>query len=358
MAKHLYLHVPFCQNICYYCDFCHRLYDENTVNKWLKEVKEEISNYEIEKDLKTIYIGGGTPSSLKYNELEELLKLLKPYSEKTQEYTIEANPESIDIDKIKLLKKYGINRISMGVEAIQDKLLKMMNRRHNFEDVKRTVSLLNSEGIDNISLDLMYSLPYQSLEDFNESLVEIAKLNIKHISIYSLTIEENTVFAKKGYSSLDDEMEADMYEMAVDYLNSMGFKQYEISNFAKDGFYSKHNLSYWDYEDFYGISLGASGKLNDYRYDNTRSFTKYFSKEYIENIIYLDKKDKMFEETMMSLRLVKGLDLKRFKKRYDIDFFEVYKKPFEYHVDDFIIENDFLRVKNLALLNSILVDFL
>lgn len=358
MAKHLYLHVPFCTSICYYCDFCHRLYDQKIVSKWLACVKEELDSYHIKDNLETIYVGGGTPSSLSLDELRTLLEYLKPYSHNVVEYTFEANPESLDNDKIKLLSEYHVNRISMGLQAIQDKLLKMMNRKHSFDDVKRAVDNLKALGIDNISLDLMYSLPNQSLDDFKDSLQAVIDLNIPHISLYSLTIEENSAFKKMGYHSLDDEIEADMYEMAVKYLGEKGYIQYEISNFAKNEKYSKHNLGYWRYDDFFGISLGASGKLHHQRYDNTSSFKDYFNHSYKANVIDLSLKDEMFEEIMMSLRTLEGLDLKRFKERYKHDFLEIYKKPYEKHLNDITIENDFLKVKNLELLNSLLVDFL
>lgn len=358
MIEHLYLHVPFCQSICHYCDFCHRLYDEEIVNKWLAELAKEIDSYHINNNLKTIYIGGGTPSSLSCWQLDKLLNLLKPYQREVIEYTVEVNPESIDIDKIKILKKYGVNRISIGVEAVQDRLLKLMNRKHNFQDVQRIIDLFIKEGIDNISCDLMYSLPSQTIDEFKDSLVAVSALPIKHLSLYSLTIEDNTVFGKLKYEPLDEDIEADMYEMAVKYLEEKDFKQYEISNFAKDNAYSRHNLAYWTYKDFYGLSLGASGKIDNYRYDNTRSFKEYFEGKYLKEKVVLSIEDMMFEEIMMSLRLKKGLDLKRFESRYGLSFFVAYKKPYLSHVDDFVVDNNFLRVKNIALLNSILVDFL
>ena len=358
MAKHLYLHVPFCQSICYYCDFCHRLYDAATSDKWLGELAEEIKSQNIDKELSTVYIGGGTPTSLSYEQIIRLLSLLKEYTSKLEEYTIEANPENIDEKKIDIFKHFGINRVSLGVEAYQDRLLAMMNRHHNFEDVQKAVSILRSKGIHNISLDLLYSLPSQSLDDFKESLEAVVALDVPHISLYSLTIEEHSVFGQRGYKPLDEDLEADMYEMAVAYLEYEGYIQYEIANFAKPGYYSKHNLAYWHYNDFYGLSLGASGKINNIRYDNTRNMQKYLRHEYRENIIELSKKDMMFEETMMSLRTIWGIDLKRFKLRYGEDFKEVYKKPLDRYPDAFISDDKYLRVKNRELLNTLLLAFL
>lgn len=358
MVEHLYLHVPFCASICHYCDFCHRLYNPVLVKQWLEALKKEIETYNIKACLKTIYIGGGTPSCLSEKELIELLECLKPLINNVEEFSFEANPESLNPDKIKILKQYGVNRISLGVQAIQESLLKLMNRNHSFADVKQVVSWLKKVGIDNISLDLMYSLPGQTLDNFKASLEAVTSLDIKHISIYSLTIEEHSVFGKKGYQPCDDETEADMYQMAIAYLETKGFKQYEIANFAKESCYSKHNMAYWNYNDFYGLSLGASGKLGDYRYDNTKSFKKYFAHDFVEERIDLSHADLMFENIMMALRTKFGLDLSLFERRYHQNFFEVYKKPYEKHIDDFEITDGFLRVKDLAVLNSLLIDFL
>ena len=358
MVKHLYLHVPFCKSICAYCDFCHWPYQITKVDEWLDELALEMNSYQINEELKTIYIGGGTPTSLNLQQLERLLSLIKPYSLNVEEYTIEVNPETIDEMKVDLLKKYGINRISMGLQAVQDDLLKMMNRHHNLNDVKKAIDIFHRKGIHNISLDLMYSLPHQSIDNFKESLEVACSLDVNHLSLYSLVVEDNTLFAKKGYQSLEDDIEADMYELAVSYLSSQGFEQYEISNFAKDKHYSSHNLAYWSYNDFYGISLGASGKIGDCRYDNTRNLKDYLNHQYRQNEIYLSLEDMMFEEIMMSFRTIFGLDLKRFEKRYKRSFFEVCKKPYEQHREDFIFSDNTLRVKNLELLNSLLVDFM
>ena len=358
MAKHLYLHVPFCKSICAYCDFCHYLYKEDQVNKWLDVLKEEMASYKIASSLETIYLGGGTPSVLSLKETEALLTLLHPYSKHLKEYTIEANPESITPDKIRLYKKYGIDRLSLGVESLDAGLLKLINRKHSVEDVYKAIDIIKEGGIDNISIDLIYSLPTQTLSTFMDTLKKALSLDIKHISLYSLTIEEGTLFKAKGYKSLDEDLEADMYEKAKDYLEANGYKQYEIANFAKDGYESKHNIGYWEYDDFYGLSLGASGKIDHRRYDNTRNFNDYLSKHYIAEYYDLSLEDEMFENVMMSLRMKKGLDLSRFKERYQKDFFKVYKEACDKHKDDLIVENDRVRVKDLEILNTILVDFL
>ncbi len=358
MAKHLYLHVPFCKSICAYCDFCHYLYKEDQVSKWLDALKEEMASYKIASALETIYLGGGTPSVLSLKETEKLLSMLAPFSKQLKEYTFEANPESITFDKVRLYKDFGVDRISLGVQSLDDDLLKLTNRKHTAKDVFETVEIIKKAGIDNISIDIIYSLPTQTLSTFMDTLKKALSLDIKHISLYSLTIEEGTLFKAKGYKSLDEDLEADMYEKAKDYLEANGYKQYEIANFAKDGYESKHNIGYWEYDDFYGLSLGASGKIGHRRYDNTRNFNDYLNGNYIFKYYDLTLEDEMFENIMMSFRMKRGLDLKRFKDRYKKDFFSVYKDAYDKHINDLIVKDNYIRVKNLEILNAILVDFL
>ena len=355
--KHLYIHVPFCKTICSYCDFCHTVYNEELASKWLKRLKEEINECNNEQ-YETVYIGGGTPSSLSDTQLEELLQLIKSHTENIEEYTIEVNPENLTIDKIKLFKKYGINRVSMGLQSSQDRLLRLMNRHHNFNDVKQKINLLKDNGLDNISLDIIYSLPTQTLEDLKETLEDALSLDVPHLSLYSLTIEENSIFAKKGYKPLDEEIEADMYEYIIDTLINNDYKYYEIANFAKEGYESKHNLGYWNYDNFRGLSCGSSSKIDDIRYDKTKDIQKYItSSDIISETIQLTKEDQMFENIMMSLRTSKGLDLETFKKRYKEDALKYYEDVINNNRDSFIISNNYLIVKNRAVLNSILVDF-
>ena len=354
--KHLYIHVPFCNAICSYCDFCHRVYDKKLVTKWLETIEKEIQD-KCKDNYETIYIGGGTPTSLSIDELDKLLSFIKPYTNKVKEYTIEVNPESLDLDKIKLFNKYGINRISMGVQTSDDELLKLLNRKHTFLDVKEKIELLKDNGLNNISIDLMYSLPDQTIKTLNKTIDDFLKLDIPHVSLYSLTIEENTVFAKKGYKPLDIELEADMYELICKRLKENGYIHYEVSNFSKEGYESKHNIGYWEYEDFLGISMAASSKVGNRRWTNTFSFDEYF-KDYnakTEDII-LEQNDLEFENIMMSLRMDKGLDIKKFNDRYNCDLIKKYKKG----IDNSNIEiiDDKLRCKNLEILNNILLDFM
>lgn len=356
MIKHLYIHVPFCKTICSYCDFCHVTYNEDLVNKWLSRFKEEIKECGNEQ-YETIYIGGGTPTSLSDDNLEELLKLVRPHANNIQEYTIEINPDTLSSSKADILVKYGINRASIGLQSSSNEILKLLNRNHTFQDVKRCVELLRQKGISNISLDIMYSLPNQTMDDLKNTINDVLGLNVPHLSLYSLTIEENTIFGKKGYKSLDEDMEADMYEYNVNTLTDNGYIQYEVANFSKPGYESKHNLGYWHYEDFRGLSCGSSSKIGNLRYDKVRSINKYLnSKDIIETEYPLEKEDMMFENIMMSLRLKEGLDIEEFNRKYNTNLTEIYKKGI--NNPNIEIYDNHLICTNREILNSVLVDFM
>ena len=358
MVRHLYIHVPFCKTICAYCDFCHRVYNREYVLKWLDSLRKEIS-LKCHDSYETIYIGGGTPTSLNEEELETLLKLIKPYSGNVIEYTIEVNPESLTAEKVALFKSYGINRISMGIQTTDEGLLKVLNRHHSFEDVKEKISLLKDNGLNNISVDLMYSLPFQTMDILEKSINDVLSLDLPHISIYSLIIEENTIFEKKGYRPLDEDTEADMYDCICERLTDAGYRHYEVSNFAKEGFESKHNLGYWRYDDYLGVSMAAASKVNHIRYENTHDFERYFNDvESYEEYIELSREDEMFENVMMSLRTAEGLDLVEFKKRYGEDALDYYRESIEKQKDNLIIDNNHLICRRLEILNNILLDFM
>ena len=357
MIKHLYIHVPFCNNICGYCDFAHVIINKELVNKYLLSLKEDLNKLPF-SSFETIYIGGGTPSSLEYEDLKILLELIMPYSSGVLEYTIEVNPDSIDEDKIKLLKEYGINRVSIGVQSTDDKLLKIMNRKHDFDTVKQAVSSFKENGINNISVDLMYSLPFQTMDILKKSIKDILSLDIKHISIYSLTIEENTLFKRKGYTNLDEEVEADMYEYIEQELTNNNFIHYEISNYCKKGYESKHNLGYWEYDDFIGLGPGAANKVNNRRYMYTKNVRDYLNNKTIVEDINLNNEESAFENIMMSFRTIYGLDLDKFFNRYHLDFKEKYKEAINKNKNHLIFKDDHFICKDLEILNTILVDFM
>ena len=354
--KHLYLHVPFCKSICYYCDFCHRVYADTIAQRWLDTVRREIEE-ECHDQYETIYIGGGTPTALSSVQLDTLLSYLDPYTSEVIEYTIEVNPESLDEEKAEIFRKHHISRISMGIQSSDDEMLKYLNRKHTFNDAKEKIEMLRRYGFDNISGDLMYSLPGQDMAMLNKTIDDILSLDLKHISLYSLTIEENSVFGKKGISNLDEDSEADMYEFIEKRLTEKGYIHYEVSNYAKEGYESKHNLSYWNYEDFLGISMGASSKVGEHRYTKTRSFERYFKdKNSLDEDLHLSKEDMEFEHIMMSLRTIFGLDINRFNNIYDTDLLQKYAKGAANPA--IRIENGRMICTDMEILNHVLLDFM
>lgn len=359
----LYIHIPFCQDICAYCDFCKVFYQEKIVDEYLKVLKEELDSLVVKEPLKTIYIGGGTPSSLNYQQLSFLMAMIKPYlSDSLQEVCIEVNPESIDDKKMKILKDGGITRLSIGVESFNEKILKAINRHHNKQQVYNVIKMAHDFNIDNISIDLMYGLPKQTYQDIKADLLEVSKLNIQHISYYALILEDHTVLKNQDYHLLDEETELQINRLIDNELATLGFYKYEISNFARPGYQSIHNLAYWHYDNYYGIGIGASGKVDDCLYEHNRNLNAYLKRKNIIDKTTYSKEDTMFNHLMMSLRLTAGLDLNEFKRRYGVTVMDVYPDALLKHLKlkTLLIENDHLKCneESIYLLNNILIDFL
>lgn len=353
--KAVYLHVPFCDSICAYCDFCRIITNEDTKRKWMAQIIEEIKQKNIH-EADTLYFGGGTPSSLTCDQFEKIASLFNV----SKEFTVECNPESLDLEKIQLYKKLGVNRISLGVQTFNDCLLKVINRKHRKEDIFQVIQLLKENGIDNISIDLIYALPEQSLEDIKKDLEIFLDLDIKHLSIYSLQIEENSIFGRQNLKPVDEDIEADMYELICKTMEKAGYLHYEISSFCKPGHHSKHNLAYWQDEDFIGLGCGASGKENNVRYDNTRSLKTYIESGANPYIYEETQKDKAFNAIMMALRTTFGLDIQKWNQRYDQDFIKRYQSILDKYHGVLKLENGILYPgrEAMEILNTILVDFL
>ncbi len=362
MTEHLYVHVPFCKHICFYCDFCHTVYQESLVDQWLDALEIELKEKEVNPFQKTIYIGGGTPTSLSFLQLERLLILLDPYRSVCEEYTIEVNPETMTEEKCILLQKHGINRVSIGLQSSDDEMLRKIGREHTFQNVREVVMMFQKAGIENISLDIMYSLPGSSLQMLKKTIDDAIALQPKHLSLYSLTIEPNTVFERKNIQPLDLETETDMYEYICSELPKRGYQQYEISNFCIPGYESQHNIGYWHYDDFYGISCGASGKENHERYDNVSHVAKYLKNPLETEKIPLSLNDEKFEMIMMSLRLVEGLPISLYENRFHCSFKSDYGEKVQKQVMKGLLEyeGDFLKCtkKGFEILNDILVDLM
>ncbi len=361
MMKSLYVHIPFCDHICTYCDFCKVFYNKGWADQYLDALSFEIEDKEIIGDYDTVYIGGGTPSSLSYQQLERLLKLLQTFVVNVKEYTIEVNPESLDEEKLDLIIKYGVNRLSIGVQSFQDDLLKTINRHHSSMQALILINKAKEKGINDINIDLIYGLPNQSLDDVERDILIINDLNISHISVYSLILEEHTILGNQHYKPLSDEDDADWYHRINDMLEENGFLHYEVSNYYKDK-PSLHNLMYWQYQDYQGIGLSAHSLVRGHRIENTKSLTQYFNHQYLENDCELSMKDQLFEKIMMGLRLTKGISIKEINDMYHIDFEKLYKNVTDKYIQMNMLEkkDGYLRTTSLGMdyLNTILIGFM
>ena len=328
-----YVHIPFCTQICYYCDFSKVFIKNQPVDSYLEHLLEEFRSYDIQK-LRTLYIGGGTPTALSASQLEVLLKGLTENLDLSvlEELTIEANPGDLDADKIAILKNSAVNRVSLGVQTFDNKMLKKIGRSHLEKDIYENIDRLKLAGFDNISIDLIYALPGQTMEQVKDNVAKAIGLDIPHMSLYSLILENHTVFMnrmRRGKLPLPkEELEAEMFEYIIAELERAGFEHYEISNFSKIGFESRHNLMYWDNAEYYGIGAGASGYVNGIRYKNHGPIRHYLSAVEEGNARiteeHLSQKEKMEEEMFLGLRKKSGVSMARFEEKFGRSFDELY----------------------------------
>ena len=328
-----YVHIPFCTQICYYCDFSKVFIKNQPVDSYLEHLLEEFQSYDIQK-LRTLYIGGGTPTALSASQLEVLLKGLTKNLDLSvlEELTIEANPGDLDADKIAVLKNSAVNRVSLGVQTFDDKMLKKIGRSHLEKDIYENIDRLKLAGFDNISIDLIYALPGQTMKQVKENVAKAIGLDIPHMSLYSLILENHTVFMnrmRRGKLPLPkEELEAEMFEYIIVELERVGFEHYEISNFSKPGFESRHNLMYWDNAEYYGIGAGASGYVNGVRYKNHGPIRHYLSAVEEGNARiteeHLSQKEQMEEEMFLGLRKKSGVSMARFEEKFGRSFDGLY----------------------------------
>ena len=328
-----YVHIPFCTQICYYCDFSKVFIKNQPVDSYLEHLLEEFQSYDIQK-LRTLYIGGGTPTALSASQLEVLLKGLTKNLDLSvlEELTIEANPGDLDADKIAVLKNSAVNRVSLGVQTFDDKMLKKIGRSHLEKDIYENIDRLKLAGFDNISIDLIYALPGQTMEQVKENVAKAIGLDIPHMSLYSLILENHTVFMnrmRRGKLPLPkEELEAEMFEYIIAELERAGFEHYEISNFSKPSFESRHNLMYWDNAEYYGIGAGASGYVNGVRYKNHGPIRHYLSAVEEGNARiteeHLSQKEQMEEEMFLGLRKKSGVSMARFEEKFGRSFDGLY----------------------------------
>lgn len=325
MIKNCYIHIPFCKHICSYCDFCKLLYNDKFIDRYLNALEKEIDEIYKGEVLDTIYIGGGTPSCLKTEDLERLFQILnKLKKSKNIEYTIEGNFDTTTKEKLLLYKKYNINRLSLGVESINKDNLELLERQESKDNIKEKIKLMRELGFDNINLDLIYAIPNETIEVLNNDLNFLISLDVEHISTYSLIIEDNTKLKINNIKNIDEDLDYKMYKEIINKLKLNGYNHYEISNFSKIGKESSHNNCYWLNKEYYGFGLGASSYINNKRITNTRSITKYTSNKRINEIEILSLNDIIEYEVMLNLRLKRGIDLDEFKNKYNKELIEIY----------------------------------
>ena len=333
MEPSLYIHIPFCKRKCVYCDFYSTIYNEKIAADYIDVILKEAEGLTITPS--TIYIGGGTPTALDARLLARLLKGLARYSRNASEFTFEANPESLDDEKIKLLLDCGANRLSIGVQSLNEQKLKKLGRIHNVQRAEEAVHRASKRGFKNIGVDLIFGVWNETPEGWKKELEAIVRLPITHISCYSLTYEKHTplfqALEQKSLVPLDDTVVAAMYECAIDILSLRGFKQYEVSNFAKEGYACAHNLNYWDNSPYVGLGTSAVSYIDGTRSKNVSDVADYIrrfdeGKPLIASSETLTPLRRAKETAAVKIRTRDGIDFAWFKAKTGFDFLELEKK--------------------------------
>lgn len=371
-----YIHIPFCEHICYYCDFNKVFLEGQPVDEYLelllREMDLQLAQMSIDQ-APTLYVGGGTPTALTAQQLDRLLGgIVQRFPMKTvEEFTVEANPGDLTVDKLKVMQNYGVNRLSMGVQTFDDRLLKKIGRKHTADDVYQTMAFLEKADFRNVSIDLIYALPGQSLASFRDTLKRALDLDLPHYSLYSLILENKTMFmnwVRQGRLELpDQEEEGQMFEETINAMEKAGRKQYEVSNFALPGHESKHNTVYWHNQHYFGFGAGASGYLGNRRYKNYGPIQHYLKPlrqgilPVMENEV-LTRENQMEEEMFLGLRLKEGVSFQRFQEKFQCSLESVYGDVLstEAKAGHLVVENGSVRLTAQGLLigNDIFEKFL
>lgn len=365
--KGLYIHIPFCIKKCKYCDFNSFSACQKEKDAYLAALFSEMEKYRGEV-VDTVFVGGGTPTSLSAEQIEALLQNVRKnfILVDSCEFTVEANPRTLDEEKLGILKKYGVNRLSIGVQSFNDNELIKLGRVHTGSEAEETIALAQ-KYFDNVSIDLMCSIPDQTKESFKKNLEKAFSLNPTHISCYSLILEEGTPLydeAKKGKLNLPDEdTEREIYDIACREMENHGYRQYEISNFAKSGFDSRHNTKYWSCDEYIGIGLSAHSYLDGIRFSNTDNFSSYIKGDFLSGESeVLSKDDKMSEFMFLGLRMTDGVGKMSFRQRFNEELEKVFEKPLIKFKNMGMIEeeNDTIRLskKAVSVSNQILCEFI
>ena len=352
MVDSAYIHIPFCKSICKYCDFSKMYYNDEIVSKYLISLENEINNNYKKESLKSLYIGGGTPSSLNKKHLKKLFNIISIFNfNNSYEFTFECNIEDINEELLIFLKSNRVNRLSIGVQSFNSKTLDILGRNY-CDDCFDKINLCK-KYFTNINIDLMYGINGCSINYLKDDLDKYLELDIPHISIYSLILEDNTMLKVTNYIELDDDITREMYDLITKTLKNNGYIHYEISNFSKEGYSSIHNLTYWNNDKYYGFGLGASGYIDNIRYTNTRSINKYLDNDYLYDKEIIDKRLDMSYFMILGLRKIKGVSELDFYKRYNTKIRDVFNVDnLSYKDGYYYIDEDKLFIEN-----SILVDF-
>lgn len=337
--RSVYIHIPFCKSICSYCDFCKFLHEEVYASEYLNELSKEIDKYYDNDKIRTLYIGGGTPSVLSLNNLKKLFKITKKFDTSLlEEFTFEMNIDDITEEKLLLLKTNNVNRISIGIQSFNEINLKYLNRKHTKNEIIKNINLAKNY-FTNINVDLMFALPIETFSTLKKDVKEILKLDVPHISTYSLIIEQNTVLSHNKVKPIEEDLDYKMYSYILKELEKNNYNHYEVSNFAKEGYQSKHNLNYWQNNEYYGFGLGAHGFISELRYENTRSFNTYLKGNYRFNELVLSKREDMENEVILGLRKLEGINIVDFFNKYKINIQE------EFNITP-LLKNGLLKIKD------------
>ena len=368
----LYIHIPFCKQKCLYCDFPSYAGKESLINEYIRALNEEILRKCSKYKIASIFVGGGTPSYLNEINLESLLKTINLLDFKDEfEFTIECNPGTLNEEKLALMKNYNVNRISMGLQTTNDNILKEIGRIHSFEEFKKNYNQVRKAGFENINVDLMFGLPNQNMKDWKVSLEDVMSLEPDHISAYSLIIEEGTCFYNLYNNDKlnipNEEEERSMYLFTKGFLKDYGYNQYEISNYAKANKECFHNKVYWKCNEYLGLGVSASSFVDEKRFKNIDDIKIYIEKinnneDVTEEIHVNNINDDMEEFMFMGLRMIEGINLKIFKKRFGKDVFDIYDEVIKNNIKKGLLVVDseklYLSEKGIELSNYVMSDFI
>ena len=367
----LYVHIPFCVRKCQYCDFLSGPSDEETKDRYIEALLKEIRAAEHTEDYEivSVFIGGGTPSALKAEAIASIMRTLqeKFFLCEDAEVTIEANPGTVDPEKLTIYRNVGINRLSLGLQSTDAEELKLLGRIHSYEEFLKSYEWAREAGFSNINIDLMFAIPGQTGEAWRQHLYQVAELNPEHISAYSLIIEEGTPFAEQNLDLPDEDTEYQMYEDTAEILERYGYRQYEISNYAKQGYMCRHNAGYWQRREYLGFGLGASSLYRGMRFSNTRRMQEYLKEsrnpdQIRKDVTVLSRNERIEEFMFLGLRMTEGISEKKFEENFDVRLMDVYGDILQkYEETGFMehIETKWrLTRKGIHVSNHILADFL